>query len=886
MTNGHGSTPGEADGTGVLTRKDGNLGTGSSARMTGSFSMAGAYDELDHERDELGLEQEGIDDMEDFLKDVQASVRDGGDKSRIKTLEKSLEGEKRRLAGMEMQLREAKRQRDAETQMVVVTKQSKMLETMMEAMSKAAMKETGDRQHWEKEWQERFGDFHGQHSEMEDALKRKHVQELKSIKEDIQRNIRRVANEVQRTKGKSMPSPRTMGQMQEDNMGRILLLFHKHGQERLTLASKVAKQEEMLVHTKNQSLQKMMGQSQVKSNKLYTKVLPAVKTGKRFDFDDDAEIGAGGSAHNSATRHDSSHAPAATRGQSRQRSRTAGGGAGHDRMAMSSSWSSRSAAPLPSPRIDYNNVTFLTGIEDEYESNENQGKYTRPSKVVSGGGGSQMEMGSNHGGMGHSLAPSAPGGNAASLLGGEPPNIHVGPKSYFQNPDNAQFAKGISDPSSYRGGGPAHLTGVAQSGYMTNNNVGQEFGGWAPPAPPTEQGRPDWNEGGMTHGLPQQGAVTSSLTNQWHPNIIAFDKSTTGYGQQTKKTSSASPYLSAQPLSKKAKAGTVSARGAGSQRSQSVTSMSGNGKNSGRSQSLPPAHAAQKRSTSTEPGHSTGGSGRFPKIADSVRQQPTRDSARQQPTDQNTNRPHTHLGQNDDFSLTQSEKIGKLETWIEDKIKGVLGNSATRDNILTRGSTAASFGERGAPSRGTDYASRAPTVDMYPHSDDGGTTDDDRRQPMPSSTGGVSRTASTRGDVSGLMSKLKTRLEDNPTIAKSMELNTGFGVETRDDKIHRLREYETSRKGVPIDQTFEGQDIDNTGRFDRDGRRVEMTASENVDERRNVFDSLQDDRTKTPKYISPKVGFIISFIRRLTESWLRCAIFPNDHIKQIFSFQN
>jgi len=100
------------------------------------------------------------------------------------------------------------------------------------------------------------------------------------------------------------------------------------------------------------------------------------------------------------------------------------------------------------------------------------------------------------------------------------------------------------------------------------------------------------NEGGMTHGLPQQVAVTSSLTNQWHPNIIAFDKSTTGYGQQTKKASSASPYLSPQPLSKKAKAGTASARGAGSQRSQSVTSMSGNGKNSGRSQSLPPAHAS------------------------------------------------------------------------------------------------------------------------------------------------------------------------------------------------------------------------------------------------------------------------------------------------------
>ena len=325
-----------------------------------------SYDDLDQERDEL--DTDGIDDMDEFLKDVQANIKDNAtDKSRIKTLEKSLEDEKRRLAGMEMQLREAKRQRDAENQMVVVTKQSKMLETMMGALAQAAQKETGDRMHWEAEWRQRFSEFNGQHREMEAALQRKHVQELKAIKDEIQRNIRRVANEVQRTKGKSMPSPRTMGQMQEDNMGRILLLFHKHGQERITLASKVAKQEEMLVHTKNQSLQKMMGQSQVKTTRLYSKVLPAVKTGKKFELEDELDMGGTGGGSHNMSQNESSMSLSATREKTRRRSNTAGHGGGHgssrgasvaNDRSLSSSWSARNA-PLPSPRIDYNNVTFL-----------------------------------------------------------------------------------------------------------------------------------------------------------------------------------------------------------------------------------------------------------------------------------------------------------------------------------------------------------------------------------------------------------------------------------------------------------------------------------------------------------------------------------------------
>jgi hypothetical protein len=119
------------------------------------------------------------------------------------------------------------------------------------------------------------------------------------------------------------------------------------------------------------------------------------------------------------------------------------------------------------------------------------------------------------------------------------------------------------------------------------------------------------------------------------------------------------------------------------------------------------------------------------------------------------------------------------------------------------------------------------------------------------------RSASSRGDggaVDGLLSKLKTRVEEDPKTALAMSQNTGFGIEGRNDKIARSREYEASRRGVPIDQEFQGQDIDNSGKFDRDGNRVQMTASDDMNDRRILFDSLQDDRSKTPK----RVGFKFS----------------------------
>ena len=166
----------------------------------------------------------------------------GKEKHKIRTLEKSLEDEKRRLAAMEMELRDAKKQRGAEQQLSGMRKQSKALQTMMGTLSSSARKEHAERREWEDEWRHKFDDFHRQHREMEEALKRRHFQELKALQEDIQRGVRKVAGEVSKSQGRKMPSPRSLKRLQESNMEGLVMMFHKHGQERLFLANKLAKQ--------------------------------------------------------------------------------------------------------------------------------------------------------------------------------------------------------------------------------------------------------------------------------------------------------------------------------------------------------------------------------------------------------------------------------------------------------------------------------------------------------------------------------------------------------------------------------------------------------------------------------------------------------------------
>eukprot|EP00961_Rhodomonas_salina_P175910 2371577-Rhodomonas_salina.1 len=163
------------------------------------------YDNLDMERENMDLE--GLDDV---LRSVQDGDMPADEKSRIRHLELSLEQEKRRLAAMEAELQEAKTIKAAENQVVVVRKANEAIYNMVVQLTRQTQEEAMKKQDWEREWKEQMADFHLQHREMEEAMKRKHVEELKRLQDEFQKSVMRIQQESQRNKGKKMPSPRTL----------------------------------------------------------------------------------------------------------------------------------------------------------------------------------------------------------------------------------------------------------------------------------------------------------------------------------------------------------------------------------------------------------------------------------------------------------------------------------------------------------------------------------------------------------------------------------------------------------------------------------------------------------------------------------------------------
>lgn len=410
------------------------------------------FDQLDKEREAMDFE--GLD---DFLKGVEGNMKDtGSDLGRIKSLEKSLEDEKRRLASMELQLRDAKKKRESDQQMVVVQKQSKVLAGMFGTLTKATRTEVDQRQRWEAEWRSRFDDFNRQHREMEDALKRKHVSELKGLQDDIQKSIKRVALEVQKTRGQTAPSPRTMTKISENNMERLVSLYHKHGQERLFLASKIARQEEVLVRSKNQSLQRFIVESQGNCNRLYRKFnLPTSKSMMK-----QIDNGQGQDLHSEMGSSSHMHSKKKQLSQSRNTRSRAASDAPRSRSVTS--WAA-STGPLPSPRINDTSLTFLTeigGEEDMYSPPHQHARHTGNS---------------SHTGFQPSAAP--PGSMAAMSRTMPNPLSRTLPASTTQSALSATY--------SAEGGG--------QGSMLAADALSPEFGAWGKAAPPAQEGRPRWD---------------------------------------------------------------------------------------------------------------------------------------------------------------------------------------------------------------------------------------------------------------------------------------------------------------------------------------------------------------------------------------------------------
>ena len=213
-------------------------------------------DELDQARDDSYLD--GLDELAQDL--------EGQNVSRIRSLEKNLENEKKRLASMEMALTEAKKSKESEQKLTIMNKHSTTLSGMLDVLKTMTSREIEGKQDWDTRWREKFADLRQQHLEMEAALKRKHIREMNELKDQIRDEVKRLATLARESNGNAMPSPRTLQATQQQNMARVVALFHKHAQERMYLASKITQQEEMLIRAKNKNLQEKLSVSQARSN--------------------------------------------------------------------------------------------------------------------------------------------------------------------------------------------------------------------------------------------------------------------------------------------------------------------------------------------------------------------------------------------------------------------------------------------------------------------------------------------------------------------------------------------------------------------------------------------------------------------------------------------
>lgn len=344
---------------------------------------------------------------------------------------------------------------------------------------------------------------------------------------------------------------------------------------------------------------------------------------------------------------------------------------------------------------------------------------------------------------------------------------------------------------------------------------GKEFAGWAKPTLQVKHSGNGWDESAA-------GRTAPPLQQSWHPNIIAFESSTRRAPQQHTDNS---PYNLA-PLS-----GT--ARG---KRTKTAGSRA-TGRSNASSRGAPSQASAGGGRAST-----TGGGGfSGPKVVRG-RELPSMAAAgiqtsKSQPTDQNYNRPFTLLGDNEDFP-EREEKLAKLETWIESKIKGVLGDGGDRSSFLstmgggsTHGSVPSTAGvlqsqppSRHGASMGRGQSFSVNTLASEELSDSAMNREDlDQR----------GATAGSEQVPGGLFGRLRTG---------GTERQGGGGdnlVGLRLEEGQRRGEGETRGK-VSIPQAGgDDVDVEIEGRMDRQGHRVAMAASDDVGERRDALEAAQ-----------------------------------------------
>lgn len=195
--------------------------------------------------------------------------------SKIEQIELSIQQEKRRMAERTQALADAKAQKLVQQQLTKVRKEYSFLDQMTGQLSMTTQKEIDEKQRWESEWNHKIDTFKQQHFELQRSLEKKQLVEMRRLQEDLRRRIKKLNDDVTLMGSQGhAPSPRGLIKVQEENVEKVVQLFQQHAQERLQLTEKVAKQENLLMQSRGQSLQRFFMEAQTKSENLYQRFNP------------------------------------------------------------------------------------------------------------------------------------------------------------------------------------------------------------------------------------------------------------------------------------------------------------------------------------------------------------------------------------------------------------------------------------------------------------------------------------------------------------------------------------------------------------------------------------------------------------------------------------
>ena len=565
-----------------------------------------------------------------FFEDLEGFIQkwEKNNKLEIQELEQNVENERQKLDAMEKSFVGAKYKSqadDTELRLVKVTKQSRALNGMMNVFKNMTSREIDAKQEWDSQWREKFAEIRQQHTEMKRSLKRKHGIELKMMKDSFRDDVRSLGLKFQSSNG--IPSPHAVRRVQDQSMRKVVVLYHKHAEERMLLLSKIMNQEELMIRAKSRSLQDKMKQTHSISKKLYV----SLKSSSSNLVD--ADEGEYAMMERQRSHQGSNPEPIQvddvdSRGEISMRG---------------------SAIVLPmletsflSPK--YHTSTFVTELSEDASIWEAKKSKPVRNPVFQHRRADSEQINSRS----NAYTRMEDTGSAF---------VYIQRDSTSEISNNENQTKGFPHAVDSLGSMPMQLQGGARF-------PGQEFAPWSQPSPQTilkAQGKPVW----ISHPC------------RWNPNIIALENSLISSAKTEQ-----SPYAMLSADGQSASRATLRRRTARPFRvSGSARAVDGRSSctGPGRQKSV-----AATISLSSLPGlrkeraNSSRSKAALPEIGQS-----DPDRHRQYSTDQKFNRPKEQSGSGDEFPKA-TQKYDKLDSWIEEKILQVLGGGSSKSAILAQ----------------------------------------------------------------------------------------------------------------------------------------------------------------------------------------------------------